>query len=188
MNQDPEYSPIIGFPNYAVSKCGNVISLKTQKVIKPFFNSRGYLRVQICDANKIKRQMFVHRLVCQTFIPNHEQLPIIDHIDRNKLNNHADNLRWSTRRDNALNIEPRRKKDLSLFANANGARNARSLTTDFTNITEHANNYMVVFRKTHFKFRKTYKTLQEAIAVRDALRVISCRPIRCKTALDTSKR
>ena len=45
----------------------------------------------------------VHRLVAAAFIPNPENKPCIDHIDGDRANNHADNLRWVTVKENQNN-------------------------------------------------------------------------------------
>lgn len=45
----------------------------------------------------------LHRVVAKLFIPNPENKPFIDHIDRNKHNNRVDNLRWCTSKENANN-------------------------------------------------------------------------------------
>lgn len=42
----------------------------------------------------------VHRLVAQTFISNPDNLPYVNHIDCNKLNNSISNLEWCTQKHN----------------------------------------------------------------------------------------
>lgn len=56
----------------------------------------------------------VHRLVAQMFIPNPEKKPCIDHIDGNKHNNHVDNLRWVTYKENNNNPITKQRKSESL--------------------------------------------------------------------------
>lgn len=61
-------------------------------------SGRGYLRVRING-----KQYQVHRLVAETFIPNPENKPEVDHINRNPFDNRVENLRWATRSDNMRN-------------------------------------------------------------------------------------
>ena len=54
-------------------------------------NKKGYLVTQIQD-----KQYRVHRLIAETFLPNPEGKPTVDHIDRGRMNNSLSNLRWAT--------------------------------------------------------------------------------------------
>jgi len=96
---EEEYRKIAGHDNYSVSNLGNVRNDTTGKILKGNFNrNMGYYCVEL-PGQRIK----IHRLVGITFIPNPEGKPFIDHIDRNKTNNVASNLRWATERENSLN-------------------------------------------------------------------------------------
>lgn len=61
-------------------------------------NSSGYRLVTV---NKIKYR--VHRLVAEVFIPNPENKPEVDHIDKCPCHNSIDNLRWATHSENQRN-------------------------------------------------------------------------------------
>lgn len=51
----------------------------------------------------------VHRLVAECFCPNPDHKKTVDHIDQNKMNNCASNLRWATLSEQQDNV-PRLKK------------------------------------------------------------------------------
>ena len=93
--------------NYEVSDKGNIKSVNYRgtgksAIRKQSISKNGYMRVILSDNGKNKTY-FVHRLVAAAFIPNPDNLPEIDHIDGNRANNHADNLRWVTVKENQNN-------------------------------------------------------------------------------------
>ena len=93
---------------YEVSDLGRVKSLKygKDKILKPSKNPRGYLQVCLYkDGNR--KQLLVHRLVAEAFIPNSNNLETINHKDEMKTNNAASNLEWMTLEDNIIYSQAR---------------------------------------------------------------------------------
>lgn len=92
---------------YKVSDCGSVKNA-TGKILKLKKEKNGYLRVHL--DKKGKREYFnVHRLVAETFLPNPDNLPQVNHKDEAKTNNHLENLEWCTPSYN-INYGTRNKK------------------------------------------------------------------------------
>ena len=94
---------------YKVSNYGRVKSVKKQLVLKTSGSGNRYKTVALC--NGMRKTFRLHRLVAAAFIPNPDNKPCIDHIDGDRANNHADNLRWVTYLEN--NNNPITKKRLS---------------------------------------------------------------------------
>ena len=92
---------------YKVSNYGRVKSVKKQLVLKTCGSGNRYKTVALC--NGMRKTFRLHRLVAAAFIPNPDNKPCIDHIDGDRANNHADNLRWVTYLEN--NNNPITKKD-----------------------------------------------------------------------------
>ena len=91
---------------YQVSNLGRVKSLARtsfhpkgyiaqykEKILKQSFERNGYVRVGLSKNGKVK-SYYVHVLVAEAFIPNPDNLPEVNHIDENKMNNKVDNLEW----------------------------------------------------------------------------------------------
>ena len=90
---------IEGYENYLISQDGKVYNEKRNKEVKTNKNSIGYLRVNLSNKGK-RKQLLVHRLVANAFIPNPNNKPEVNHIDGDKENNNVVNLEWTTRSEN----------------------------------------------------------------------------------------
>ena len=84
---------------YEVSNTGMIRSLRYNKIMIPNTNRCGYEYINLCKDGIIKTKT-IHRLVAQVFIPNPDNLPIVNHKDEDKTNNNADNLEWCNQKYN----------------------------------------------------------------------------------------
>ena len=91
---------IVGFDNYQISNFGKIKNKKTGRILKDSCNGRGYKKIGLINNDGCRCTVRVHRIVCEHFNPNPGNKPQVDHIDCNKANNRADNLRWCTHQEN----------------------------------------------------------------------------------------
>lgn len=89
---------------YQISDEGEVRSFsrwKNGKLLKKGMTTTGYFHVNLVGTGRGDiKQKVIHRLVAKAFIPNPLNLPEVNHIDGNKLNNNVDNLEWVSREEN----------------------------------------------------------------------------------------
>ena len=88
-------------PNYAVNEQGEIFSHTKQRKLTPKVNHDGYLRIQLWSGGKCEF-VSIHRLIAETFLPNPDVKPFVNHKDGNKRNNDVSNLEWCTPRENNL--------------------------------------------------------------------------------------
>ena len=101
-----EYKIVNDFEDYEVSNYGNVRKVSTGEELRQSVY-KEYLRVDLFKNfgryDMVQKTIDVHRLVALSFIPNPLNKRIVDHIDKDKLNNHIENLRWATHSENGMN-------------------------------------------------------------------------------------
>lgn len=146
-------------PRYEVSVNGEIRNIDNY-ILKPSRSGVGYLQVEI-DGKSTN----IHRIVADRFCPRHydEKLQV-DHIDRNRQNNHASNLRWVSVSENHKNRTPRTTARVD---NQSTGLNCIYYKTD--GLRERP--YWVKIHRHNLKHSSWWKTLEEAVAERD--RVLS---------------
>lgn len=91
-------------PAYEVSDHGRVRRASTGRLRAPAVNSRGYLKLNLSRIGRGRqRQAYVHQLVAAAFLgerpsSDHD----VDHLDFDRTNNTATNLRWLVHAENAV--------------------------------------------------------------------------------------
>jgi hypothetical protein len=146
-----EYGPIKDFDNYVIRNDGVVIKISDKRELKCSPDADGYVRVDLRNEGK-RKTFLLHRLLGKAFIDGEDATHNeIDHIDQNKANNSLDNLRWATRSEQNIN------------------RQTRPSNTGELNIyLRKSNTYQVVIQRNNkVIYRKSFKTLPEAIIARD---------------------
>lgn len=111
---EEEWKSISGFVDrYEVSNKGRVKRLEfvryvngkqtktvPEHLLTEHVINSGYKAVQLIDENGKRHNKTVHRLVATEFIPNPDNLPIVNHKDEDKTNNQVFNLEWCTQSHN----------------------------------------------------------------------------------------
>ena len=102
--------------DYVVYMNGSLFYKKTMKFVKPFLDkTNGYIKYTIYhNVTGKKMNVYLHRVLGLTFLPNFQNYPLISHKDGNKQNNSLFNLMWDTASNNLCNMnDPLRMNNTS---------------------------------------------------------------------------
>lgn len=97
-----EWKVIPDFPDYEVSNIGNVRRVGKSENLKPQIQKDGRKRIHLSKNGKAYWRQ-IYRLMAICFIPNTNNYPLIDHINRNPSDNRIENLRWCSHTQNNHN-------------------------------------------------------------------------------------
>lgn len=91
--------------NYTISEEGIVKNSKTGRIMKI---NKGNVQITVNGKNTGRS---VGKIVAEAFIPNPDNLPVVDHIDGDKMNNKVENLCWISNKQNSLNTWEKRREN-----------------------------------------------------------------------------
>tara|TARA_R110000850_G_scaffold208850_2_gene334897 strand:- start:316 stop:846 length:531 start_codon:yes stop_codon:yes gene_type:complete len=135
------------FENYLINKEGTIKNtLRNNRFNRFWINKTGYKIYTLWNYKTKKKKHFsLHRLLGIAFIDNPFNLPVIDHMDRNPLNNNIENLRWCDYSENCVNKLNKNPLGRGILKSKNGKR------------------FVVAFFRNNQKiYVGTYDTIQEA--------------------------
>lgn len=85
--------------DYVPLSSGHIYSNKTNQILKPSDNGRGYQHL-VLRINGKGIDTYVHRYIAEHLIPNPNGYVEVNHIDGDKANNAVENLEWCTSSQN----------------------------------------------------------------------------------------
>lgn len=131
-----------------------------EKILSATDNGHGYKIIGLRKDGRRKNH-YVHRLVATAFIDNPHDFHYVNHLDRDRANNIADNLEWCTQLENvAHSIDNLRKRKPKSRATNTGEK----YITERVERNKHT-RYRVYIRS--ISICKSFKTLDEAIRYRN---------------------
>lgn len=119
----PEYSLYEASVNGEI-KTFNWKNCGRERIMRPALDGCGYLRTMLKGDDGITKTIKVHRIIAQTFIPNPENKPCVNHLNSIRSDNRVPNLAWATYQENS-------KHSFTTTAHNNrGQNNSNATLTD----------------------------------------------------------
>lgn len=93
-----DYARIPRYPDYIATSEGDIIDIRNPdkpKYLKPWVSRSGHNYVEIEG-----KSFLLHRLIAESYLPNHSNYPIVRHLNDDPYDNRLSNLAWGTAKDN----------------------------------------------------------------------------------------
>lgn len=110
LHQSVNIKPYIKDKRYLVLSDGRIWSTIFNRFLRPA-KSDGYL-ITVIGGKGVR----VHRVVAETFIPNDNNLPIVNHINGDRCDNSINNLEWCTHSHNMIHSRNNTNNQYSMNA------------------------------------------------------------------------
>ena len=108
--QDIEFFPIPKYDKYYASRCGQIYSGKSNRIMKYSISNVGYKCLPLgAGKTKVYNYSTVHALIAATFLGERPKGYFINHKDFDKLNNNASNLEYVTPLENNMHSYENKK-------------------------------------------------------------------------------
>ena len=127
---------------YEVSSFGRIRKVKNGRMMKQYSNGNGYLKVDFSKGGK-RSKLYVHRLVAKAFVPNSNPklYNVCNHLDENPLNNHANNLEWTTMTANLNYGTAKERKEITRALDSELKEEREKLQKEIDGLTLKKINY-----------------------------------------------
>lgn len=119
------WKDVVGYEGLYLVNNEGVIKNYRGRILKEGYNGYGrtqYKKVTLTKDGE-RKDLLIHRLVAEAFIPNPNNLPVVNHKDGNRLNNTIKNLEWCTQQYNIRSYHNNRQskqvycKELDMYFN-----------------------------------------------------------------------
>jgi len=89
------------YENYYADPNGKIYSKRYKKFLYPKILPSGYASVKLYK-NNVGKDFYIHRIIATAYIDNKDNKPFVNHKDKNRSNNHVNNLEWVTHSENMI--------------------------------------------------------------------------------------
>ncbi|MBQ3945814.1 MAG: HNH endonuclease [Alphaproteobacteria bacterium] len=120
------------YENFKINELGDIKNIKTNRILKWSSDKKRYYFVTLPLGKRgLVKSIKIHKAMAETFLPNPNNLPYVDHIDEEKTNCQLSNLQWLSAKDNT------NKHWKKILLNSNYCNNRKLTKEQVQYIKEH---------------------------------------------------